>query len=277
MYQTFVWRLTRDLTAVFIVCLYTFPLFWWGLTAIKPNSAVYTTNGIVFFDFVPTLDNFNGAIFADLNLKFNMRQPLLDTMLVATGATLIALGLALPAAFGLTHFSFKMKTLVLRAVFALRILPIIAVIIPLVFLYHATSLLDTRGGLMLAHTVVNLPLAVLLLKSFFEDIPKEVSEAATIDGASHFEIFYKIQLPLIKAGIAATALLCFLFSWTEFLLSVFLTHSIQMLPLQLLNVVSWTWGFTAASSTASLVPGFIFILLIQKHLARGLTWGLQRS
>jgi multiple sugar transport system permease protein len=97
-----------------------------------------------------------------------------------------------------------------------RFLPPIAAIILLVFMFHFAGLLDTRMGLIMAHTAMNLPFAVLILKSFFDEVPREVGEAAAIDGASRFQIFFRIFTPMIKGGIAATAVLCFIFSWTEF-------------------------------------------------------------
>ena len=98
-----------------------------------------------------------------------------------------------------------------------------------------------------------------------------------IDGASPLQSFWKVQAPLIRGGIAATAVLCFVFSWTEFLMALFLTTTIRLLPVQLSLVVTQTWGFTAALSTASILPGFIFILLVQRHLVRGLTMGLAKG
>ena len=118
---------------------------------------------------------------------------------------------------------------------------------------------------------------MLLLKSFFDDVPREVGEAALIDGATRAQSFRRIYLPLVRSGIAATAVLCFIFSWTEFLMALFLTTTIRLLPVQLSLVVTQTWGFTAALSTASILPGFLFILLVQRHLVRGLTMGLAKG
>jgi multiple sugar transport system permease protein len=104
----------------------------------------------------------------------------------------------------------------------------------------------------------------------------EVDEAAMIDGATRFQIFRRIVLPLVKSGVAATAVLCFVFSWTEFLLSLFLTTSIRTLPVKISTFVTSTgteWGFIAALGTSAMLPSFIFILLVQRQLVRGLTLG----
>jgi multiple sugar transport system permease protein len=157
-----------------------------------------------------------------------------------------------------------------------RILPPIAIVVPVFLLYHMIGLRDTYLGVILMHAAINLPFAILLLKSFFDDIPREVGEAAVIDGATQVQLFTRICVPAIRGGIAATAILVLLFSWTEFLMALFLTSSIRLLPVQLSLLVSQTWGFTSALSTASILPGLVFILLAQRHLVRGLTLGMQK-
>jgi multiple sugar transport system permease protein len=124
--------------------------------------------------------------------------------------------------------------------------------------------------------LINLPLAVLLLKSFFDDVPREIDEAALIDGASRGQTFWRVVLPMMRGGLAATAVLCFIFSWTEFLLSLFLTTEIRTVPVKISTFVTSTateWGYITALGTSAIVPSFIFILLVQKHLVRGLTLG----
>jgi multiple sugar transport system permease protein len=118
---------------------------------------------------------------------------------------------------------------------------------------------------------------VLLLKSFFDDIPAEIDEAALIDGASRFMIFRKIVLPTAIGGVAATAVLCFIFSWTEFLFVLTLTQTgIKTVPVVSSTFVTSTgtaWGNMAALGTAAILPAFLFVLLVQKNLVRGLTLG----
>jgi len=270
-------RHLRDLAAVLTVGLFMFPLFWWGLNSIKPASAIFQNFSITWFDFTPTLDNYRVTLGGDGPAFFASRQAILDTILVATGATLLTLLAALPAAFALSLIHFQRKRAMFVWVLFHRILPPIAVLVPLVFTYTRVGLRDSHAGVILAHAAVNLPFAVLLLKSFFDDVPREVGEAATIDGATRLQSFTRIYAPLVKGGIAATAVLCFIFSWTEFLMALFLTNTIRLLPVQLSLVVTQTWGFTAALSTAAILPAFLFVLLVQRHLVRGLTMGLAKG
>ena len=270
-------RILRDIAAVSVTGLFMFPIFWWALVSIQPESAITDKDRIVFLDFTPTFANYAGTIFGDGTESFDSRGTLLDTFIVASGATLITLCIATLAGFALSRLRPQQQRGFLYWVIFHRVLPPIATIFPLVSMYHTLGLLDTHLGLMLAHAAMNLPFAILLIKSFFDDVPREVGEATAIDGATVFQGFYKIQLPMVRACIAATAVLCFIFSWTEFFLAVFLTTSIHMLPVHIQTMVSYTWGYTAALGTCAIIPAFAFVFFVQKHMVRGFTLGLQKA
>ena len=270
-------RLLRDAAALFVVGCFMFPLFWWGLNSIKPAHAIFENFSVNWFDFTPTLDNYWVTLFGGGPAFFASKQAILDSVTVAVGSSLVTLLAALPAAYALSLLEFRHSRWFFLWVLFHRILPPIAILVPMVFIYHQIGMRDTRTGVILAHAAANLPFVVLLLKSFFDDVPREVGEAAVIDGASRAQCFTRVYLPLVKGGIAATAVLCFIFSWTEFLMALFLTNSIRLLPVQLSLVVTQTWGFTSALSTAAILPGFIFILLVQRHVVRGLTMGLAKG
>ena len=194
--------------------------------------------------------------------------------------------LALPGlgvgAYALSRMVFKGRAAYLNWVLGQRFMPPIAILIPLVTIYKDAGLRDNDSlyggylGLMMIYALMNLPIALLLMKSFFDDVPKDVDEAAMIDGATRWQSFSKVVLPMVRGGVAASAVLVFIFSWTEFLLSLFLTTSIRTVPVKIQTFVTSTgneWGFIAALGTAAAIPSFIFILLVQRHLVRGLTLG----
>jgi multiple sugar transport system permease protein len=267
----------RDGAAVAVVAAFMFPLFWWGLNSVKPAHAIFENNSVNWFDFTPTFANYQVTLFGGGPAFFASQQAIADTVIVALGATLLTLLAGLPASFALSRMAFRRKRHVFLWVVFQRIVPPIALLMPLVFLFHGWGLRDTYLGVVIAHATVNLPFAILLLKSFFDDVPREVGEAAMIDGATRLQSFTRIYLPLVRGGIASTAVMCFIFSWTEFLMALFLTNTIRLLPVQLSLVVTQTWSFTSALSTASILPAFIFILLVQRHLVRGLTMGMQKG
>jgi multiple sugar transport system permease protein len=292
------WQILRDITAVLVTGIFMFPILWWALTSIKPISAVFDKDRVVFFDFVPTLINYGvtmlGMSRSQLAIDqgigmgvagaeaYDSRRSIIDSLVVSVGATAITTVIAVLAAYALSRMVFRGRGGFLNWVLGQRFMPPIAILIPLVTIYKTAGLRDTDNlymgylGLMLIYSLINLPIAVLLMKSFFDDVPKDVDEAAMIDGATRLQTFRKVVLPMVRGGVAATAVLCFIFSWTEFLLSLFLTTDIRTVPVKIQTFVTSTgneWGFIAALGTAAVVPSFIFILLVQRHLVRGLTLG----
>lgn len=284
--------LLRTVVAAIVVAIFMFPLFWWGLTSIKPRSAIFDKDRVVFFDFEPAGINYavtllgrsrsdsateSGNTFGvGGGSSYDSRQTIIDSTVVAVGSTALTVLLAVMAAYALSRFTFRGRQGFLGWVLSQRFMPPVAIIVPIVFMFHYLGLRDTVGGLILIHALINLPIAVLLMKSFFDDVPRDIDEAAMIDGASRMQTFRQVVLPMVRGGMAATAVLCFIFSWTEFLLSLFLTNSIRTLPVKITTFVTSTgseWGFIAALGTSAIVPSFIFILLVQKQLVRGLTFG----
>jgi multiple sugar transport system permease protein len=291
-------QILRDIAAVTVVAIFMFPIFWWALTSIKPISAVFDKDRVNFFDFVPTFINYGVTLFGQSRSQlaidqgigmgvggaeaYDSRQSIMESIIISLGTTVITMTIAVFAAYAISRMMFRGRNSYLNWVLGQRFMPPIAILVPLVTIYKTAGLRDTDNlymgylGLMMIYALMNLPIAVLLMKSFLDDVPKDVDEAAMIDGATRFQTFAKIVLPMVKGGIAASAVLVFIFSWTEFLLSLFLTTEIRTVPVKIQTFVTSTgneWGFIAALGTAAIIPSFIFILLVQKNLVRGLTLG----
>ena len=291
-------QILRDVAAVTVVGIFMFPIFWWALTSIKPISAVFDKDRVNFFDFVPTFINYGVTLFGQSRSQlaidqgigmgvggaeaYDSRQSIMESIIISLGTTVITMTIAVFAAYAISRMMFRGRNSYLNWVLGQRFMPPIAILVPLVTIYKTAGLRDTDNlymgylGLMMIYALMNLPIAVLLMKSFLDDVPKDVDEAAMIDGATRFQTFRKIVLPMVKGGIAASAVLVFIFSWTEFLLSLFLTTEIRTVPVKIQTFVTSTgneWGFIAALGTAAIIPSFIFILLVQKNLVRGLTLG----
>lgn len=292
MNQSALLKTLRYFVCIVIVGIFVFPIAWFALTSIKPTSAVFNKDKVVVFDFEPTFENYQVTVLggkksdsaSGSNLlmgtsgegAYDGRSSILSSLIIAVSSTFLATMLALFAGYALSRMNFRGSQGYMHWILSQRFLPPIAIIIPLVFIFRDLGLRDTHFGIIIAHTLINIPIALLILKSFFDDVPIEIDQAAMIDGATRFQCFYLVIVPMIKGGIAATAVLCFIFSWTEFLLSLFLTNSIRTIPVKITTFVTSTgseWGYISALGTAAIVPGFIFILLVQNHLVRGLTMG----
>ena len=291
-------KILRDIVAVFVTALFMFPIFWWALTSIKPISAVFDKDRVNFFDFTPTFINYGVTLFGQSRSQiaideglgmgvagaeaYDSRMSILESIIVSIGATTVTMSVAVFAAYAISRMTFRGRGAYINWVLGQRFMPPIAILIPLVSIYKVAGMRDTDNlymgylGLMMIYALMNLPIAVLLMKSFLDDVPKDVDEAAMIDGATRWQTFCKVVLPMVKGGVAASAVLCFIFSWTEFLLSLFLTTDIRTVPVKIQTFVTSTgneWGFIAALGTTAIIPSFVFILLVQKHLVRGLTLG----
>ncbi len=280
-------RMTRTLAAYMVVALFIFPLYFWATTAFKNAKDIFNTPPTVWI-FEPTLRNFEEVFGISLGFfrqqevlpgggNFFMAPRLWDSIVVALGSTLLSVIVATLAGYSLSRMDFRFRHLFVGWVLSTRMMPPVAVAIPMFFIYKDIGLLDTYTGIILIHAVMNLPLAVLLLKSFFDDIPRDIDECAMIDGASRWIIFRRIVLPMARGGVAATAVLCFIFSWTEFIFVLTLTQTgLKTVPVVSSSFVTSTgtaWGNMAALGVAATAPAFLFILLVQKQLVRGLTLG----
>ena len=288
----------RDIVAILVVAAFMFPLFWWGLTSIKPDYAIFDKDGINWISFEPTFDNYRVTVFGQSRLSdadsqgiavgsagagsYDSRQSLFDSIIVALGATLVSVGVAVFAAYSLSRMAFRGRVSYLNWVLGQRFMPPVAIVVPLVLIYRDFGMRDVNNiylgylGLILIYALMNLPIVLLLMKSFFDDVPKDVDEAAMIDGATRWQVFWKVVMPMVKGGVAACAVLCFVFAWTEFLISLMLTTDIRTVPVKISTFVTSTgneWGFISALGMAGVIPGFIFIILVQRHLVRGLTLG----
>lgn len=202
---------------------------------------------------------------------------ILNSLIVASLNTFVVLALGSPAAYGLARFKFKGAENLAFWILSIRMMPPVAAIIPLYIIMKNLRLLDTPWCLVLIYLTFNLPFAVWMMKGFFEDVPREIEESALIDGCSEFDVFRKIALPLVSPGLAASAILVFIFSWNEFLFALILTGTkATTLPVGIILYMKETginWGYMTAGGILALVPVVIFTMLVQKHLVKGLTLG----
>ena len=280
-------RILRALLAWFVVGIFAFPIYYWFTIAFRVEREIFEIPPLIF-DWTFSGKSFQEVFGISLGYSsgstqlagagdFYMMPRLLDSIIIAVGSTILTVIVATLASYALSRMRFGGQHHFVFWILSTRMMPPVAIAIPMFFIYKQFGLLDTHIGMILVHALMNIPLAVLLLKSFFDDIPMEIDEAALIDGASRWLIFRKIVAPMAIGGVAATAVLCFIFSWTEFLFALTLTQTgIKTVPVVSSTFVTSTgtaWGSMAALGVGAMVPAFIFILMVQKNLVRGLTLG----
>ncbi len=253
---------------VLLVCL--FPILMMLMTALKtPNDAVAMPP--VWF-FKPTLTNFKD-VFNMYPLWMYMR----NSIICALASTAIAIVLGAPAAYSLARFQFKSKENLAVWILSTRMAPPIAAVIPYFILLRIIGLLDTRIGLIIIYVATSLPFVVWIMRGFFDELPRELEESAMVDGCSHYGAMFRIAFPLSAPGLAASAILIFIFNWNEFLFALLLTgRRARTMPVAVplfMKEFGIQWGYMAATAIIMIVPLFIFTLFIQRYLVRGLTMG----
>lgn len=204
-----------------------------------------------------------------------------NSLAVGFGSTLLSIVLGTLAAYAFSRFRVPGKDDLLFFILSTRMMPPIAVAIPIYLMYRRLGLNDTHLGLILLYTVVNLSLAVWLLKGFMDEIPREYEEAAMVDGYTRWQAFLRVVLPQAATGIATTAIFCLIFAWNEYAFALLLTSgTAQTAPPFIPTIIGeggLDWPAMAAGTTLFLMPVLVFTVLLRKHLLRGVTFGAIRK
>jgi multiple sugar transport system permease protein len=204
-----------------------------------------------------------------------------NSIIIAFGSTFLAVFLGTLTAYAFSRFRIPIADDLLFFILSTRFMPPIAVAIPIYLMYRATGLSDTKIGMIILYTAVNVSLAVWLLKGFIDEIPREYEEAAMIDGYTRLQAFWKVVLPQAATGIAATAIFCLIFAWNEYAFAVLLTSgTAQTMPPFIPFIIGeggQDWPAVASATTLFLIPILVFTVLLRKHLLRGITFGAVRK
>jgi len=255
---------------LFIAFMVFFPILWMVLTSFKTEVDAYTSPPTLLFQ--PTLENYQNALQQSHYFTF-----LGNTLLITFFSATVAFLLGVPAAYSLAFYPRKRSNFTLMWVMSTRMLPPVGVIVPLYVIFKSLGLFDTHFGLILLYTTINLPLVIWMMRSFLADLPYESIEAARIDGATLWQEFTRVILPLAMPGLMATLLLCMIFTWNEFFVAFNLTIT-QASPLSVFIVSFKTseglfWAKMSAAATLTALPVVIAGWVAQRQLVRGLTAG----
>ena len=246
-----------------------FPVLWMVLTAFKQERDAFTSPPK--FVFKPTLDQFDAV------LSGGLQSALLNSLWSTAGSTALVIGLALPAAYALSIRPIEKWQDALFFFLSTRMLPVVGAIVPIYIIARDISMLDNIWTLVVLYTAMNLPIAVWMLRSFMSEVPTEVLEASRVDGANLRQEATQVLFPMIAPGIAATALICVIFAWNEFLLAVTLTAvRAQTVPVYLVSFITSEgafWARLSAAATLAAIPVLLAGWIAQRQLVRGLTLG----
>jgi len=257
-----------------------FPLVWIFMMSIKNFGDIIAYPPR--FVFTPTLSNYVEVLFGNEAERASGQLPdlikfLINSVIISGGAVLVSAMLAIPAAYALARRRDKTSDKLRFTFLSFRFAPELSVILPLYVIYTRIGLYDTYVGMILVHQLITLPLMILILASFFRDMPIEIEEAARVDGAGIWTMLTRIVVPIARPGIASAMMIAFIFSWNNMIFGLVLaggnTRPVTMGILQAMTFDQIKWGVMAASAMVSALPGMVAAVLFQKQITRGLTMG----
>ncbi len=273
--------LCLNLCVLGAVAVLAFPVVWIVMNSFKVAADVNTWPPVFFFD--PTIENFQVLFdLADADatnygtLKIEFLNPVINSTVIAVGAVLLSLIAGVPAGYALARYDFRGKDDLAFFILGFRFAPVLLVVIPLFWFFQSVGLYDSYLGMIWVYQLVTLPMIIWLSRSYVEDIPLEIEEAAAICGASRPRIMLLIVLPLLRPGLVGASLLVFLLAWHNFALGLILTAQkspVTVALLKLLNPGVSFYPVVSAGLVISMIVPIVLILLGQRHLERGLTFG----
>lgn len=264
--------LWRKFVLVIMIIWTLIPIYWLVITALKNNSEV--------LNFPPSLWPKHLTFSSFYYVITHFGQYFVNSTIVTIGSTLFSLVIGVFASYSMARFKFNkvFSSSFWFIVIAIRMILPIVFIIPLYQIFQQLGLYNTKLGLIIAYTLVNLPFVIWMMSSFFLEVPKELDEAAMVDGASKWRIFFQITLPLSLPGIASVSILAMVMTWNDLVFGLFLSSNSQAMtfPVQIVGFITQyktLWSQMAAAGTLAIIPVVIFVLFIQKYIVRGLTAG----
>ena len=259
----------RQFAIALVLFVLLLPFLWLLQMSFKSNDLILQFPPPLIFK--PTLENYTSLWQSAFSASF------VNSLLSASFSTGFALLLGVPAAYALSKWAGRGRQVLSFAILVTRMAPPIAFTIPFFLFYRWIGLLDTIIGLVLVYTSFNLPLVIWMMQPFFETVPVSLEEAALVDGAPIRTVFLRIALPMVAPGIAATAILCFLYAWNDFFFALILTRTnARTAPVAVVNFMNyegWEWGKIAAGGSLVMAPVLIFSLAVRRYLVSGLTAG----
>jgi multiple sugar transport system permease protein len=265
--RRFLVRVGLHAAVVVLALMVLLPFLWLVQMSLRPEDEIFSDALL----FTPTLENYQAL------WQGNFAGSFVNSLAVSSLSTGLSLLLGVPAAYVLTRWRFKGRARVALWILTTRMAPPIAFTIPFFLAYRVLGLQDTVWGLALIYMTFNLSIVIWFMQTFFAAIPESLEEAAWIDGCGVWRAFWLVTLPLAAPGLAATAVFCFIFSWSDFFYALILTRTNAMTaPVAIVNFLQyegWEWGKIAASGTLVMLPVLIFTLLVRKYFVHGLTAG----
>lgn len=260
--------------SILLLCVLLFPLFWILMTSLKTEQEI--------FRFPPTIipEKLNLASYAAQveTGDFNMFQSFANSFIISIGATIISVVLAVPASYGIAKYRFRGRKVMLLGFLVTQMLPVAVLLTPMFILFRGMNLYNTAGSAILADATIGIPFSILILKNYFASIPKDLEEAAYIDGCNRFSAFIRVLIPIAKPGVMVCAIFSFLYAWGDLAYGMTFIIDQQKRPItagifNFMGQYGTKWSYLTAFAVVTIIPVALIFIFMQKYIISGMTSG----
>ena len=260
--------------SILLLCVLLFPLFWILMTSLKTEQEI--------FRIPPTIipEKLNLASYAAQveTGDFNMFQSFANSFIISIGATIISVVLAVPASYGIAKYRFRGRKVMLLGFLVTQMLPVAVLLTPMFILFRGMNLYNTAGSAILADATIGIPFSILILKNYFASIPKDLEEAAYIDGCNRFSAFIRVLIPIAKPGVMVCAIFSFLYAWGDLAYGMTFIIDQQKRPItagifNFMEQYGTKWSYLTAFAVVTIIPVALIFIFMQKYIISGMTSG----
>ena len=273
-------RLTRkknillSVVSVVILCILLFPLYWALITSLKTEQEIFQ-NPPTFYPHVLNSKSYAAQVETG---EFNMFRSFANSFLISVGATVIAVLLAVPASYGIAKYHFKGRKIMLLSFLVTQMLPVSVLLTPMFIMFKNMHVYNTWVAAVLADATIGIPFSVLILKNYFSSIPKDLEEAAYLDGCNKFTAFIRILIPIAKPGVMVCAIFSFLYAWGDLAYGMTFILDQEKRPItagifNFMGQYGTKWSYLTAFSVVTIIPVALIFIFMQKYIVSGMTSG----
>lgn len=267
-------NIALSVVAILLLCVLLFPVFWIVVTSLKTEQEIFQIPPTI----IPEKLNLKTYAAQVENGDFNMFRSFGNSFIISIGATLISVILSVPASYGIAKYKFKGRKIMLLGFLVTQMLPVAVLLTPMFILFKGMHIYNTPAAAVIADATIGIPFSILILKNYFASIPRELEEAAYIDGCNHFTAFIRVLIPIAKPGVMVCAIFSFLYAWGDLAYGMTFIIDQQKRPItagifNFMGQYGTKWSYLTAFAVVTIIPVALIFIFMQKYIISGMTSG----
>ncbi len=267
-------NIALSVVAILLLCVLLFPVFWIVVTSLKTEQEIFQIPPMI----IPEKLNLKTYAAQVENGDFNMFRSFGNSFIISIGATLISVILSVPASYGIAKYKFKGRKIMLLGFLVTQMLPVAVLLTPMFILFKGMHIYNTPAAAVIADATIGIPFSILILKNYFASIPRELEEAAYIDGCNHFTAFIRVLIPIAKPGVMVCAIFSFLYAWGDLAYGMTFIIDQQKRPItagifNFMGQYGTKWSYLTAFAVVTIIPVALIFIFMQKYIISGMTSG----